>query len=47
MQKVNNDYENESGKRSPAFGGSSETQLVVGIVAMLLDSVFLLGGLVL
>ena len=47
MQKFNNDDEDGSGKRSPACVGSSGTQLVVGIVAMLLGSVFLLGGLVL
>jgi cation transport ATPase len=47
MQKFNNDDEGGAGKRSPASGGSSGTQLVVGIVAMLLGSVFLLGGLVL
>ena len=47
MQKFNNDDEDGAGKRSPASGGSSGTQLVVGIVAMLLGSVFLLGGLVL
>src|SRR5262249_49115576 len=47
MQNFNADYENGSGRRSPAFGGSSGTQLVVGIVAILLGSVFLLGGFVL
>src|SRR5215831_12811026 len=34
-------------KPSPDSGGSSGTQLVVGIVAMLIGSVFLLGGFVL
>jgi cation transport ATPase len=47
MQDFDTDHENGSGKRSPASGGSSGTQLVVGIVAMLLGSVFLLGGFVL
>ena len=45
MQNFNTDYEDGSGKRSPATGGSSGTQFVVGIVAMLLGSVFLFGGL--
>ena len=47
MQDFNTDYEEGSGKRAPTSGGSSGTQLVFGIVAMLLGSVFLLGGLVL
>src|SRR5215831_12288114 len=34
-------------KPSPDSGGSSGTQLVVGIVAMLIGSMFLLGGFVL
>src|SRR5947209_16356594 len=39
--------ENGSERSSPNSGGPSGTQLVVGIVAMLLGSVFLLGGFVL
>ena len=47
MQNSNIDYENGYAKPSPASGGSSGTHLVVGIVTMLLGSVFLLGGFVL
>src|SRR5947209_19529316 len=39
--------ENGSERSSPNSGGPSGTQLVVGVVAMLLGSVFLLGGFVL
>jgi hypothetical protein len=47
MSELNNIDEDRSGKPSPDSGGTSGTQLVVGIVAMLLGSVFLLGGFVL
>src|SRR5262245_50640058 len=47
MIEFSNNYEGRSGKPAPDAGGPSGTQLVIGIVAMLIGSVFLLGGFVL
>src|SRR5262249_23099315 len=47
MIEFSNNYEGRSGKPAPDTGGPSGTQLVIGIVAMFIGSVFLLGGFVL